>query len=178
MSYDDYWSFKKNKVSNEVILRNEFDFDEVAIQHFLSNWMKCIEAPEFLAYDKKLPGAKDALVRLSKYAELHICTARQLRQSAVNQLDRLGLLPYFKTVMVTGQSQRKDELIATSLSRLSPKDWMIGDTGKDIQVGHSLGIKTCGVLSGFLNEKSLKPYKPDIILPSIVDFTLCKLTNN
>jgi len=47
---------------------------------------------------------------------------------------------------------------------------MIGDTGKDIQVGQMLGIKTCAVLSGFLNEKALLNYGPDLILPTAADF--------
>ena len=170
LSYENYWAFKQNKMSNEAILINEFGFDEVATQHFVANWMKYIEEPEFLAYDKNLPLVKVTLDRLSKQAELHICTSRQFRQTAVDQLDRLGLLSYFKTVMVTGQVKSKNELICSSISGLSPKDWIIGDTGKDIQVGHALGIQTCAVLSGFLSEKSLRPYKPDMILISVADF--------
>jgi phosphoglycolate phosphatase len=172
LSHDDYWAFKQNKVSNETILANEFGFDEVETQNFMANWMKNIEAPEFLAYDKRLPRLNETLERLNKLAALHICTARQDRQSAVDQLDRLGLLSFFNTVMVTGQKKSKHELIAASISGLSPQDWMIGDTGKDIQVGHSLGIKTCGVLSGFLSEKSLRPYKPDLILLTVADFNI------
>jgi phosphoglycolate phosphatase len=112
------------------------------------------------------------LDRLSKKATLHICTARQYRQSALDQLDRLGLLSYFNTVMVTEQSKSKDELITSTVLELSPNDWIVGDTGKDIQVGHALGIKTCAVLSGFLSKKSLLPYKPDLILQSVDDFHL------
>jgi phosphoglycolate phosphatase len=175
MSHDDYWEFKQNKVSNEAILANEFGFDELAIKNFVSNWMRYIESSEFLALDKTVPGVKEALDRLSEQAELHVCTARQFRQSTVDQLDGLGLLSYFNSIMVTEQKKRKDDLIFDYVSGLSPKDWMIGDTGKDIQVGHALGIKTCGVLSGFLSEKSLKLYKPDLILSSVADF---KLVNN
>lgn len=170
LSYDEYWEFKQNKISNETILANEFGFDEVFIKNFVVNWMECIESPEFLAFDEVVPGVKDALDKLSKQSKLHVCTARQFRQSTVDQIDRLGLLSYFNTVMVTEQRKSKNDLIFDYISGLSPKDWMIGDTGKDIQVGHALGIKTCGVLSGFLNEKSLKPYKPDLILSSVADF--------
>ena len=61
------------------------------------------------------------------------------------------------------------ELVRT-LPSLASQDWMIGDTGKDIQVGQMLGIKTCAVLSGFLNEKALLNYGPDLILPTAADF--------
>jgi phosphoglycolate phosphatase len=172
LSHEDYWTFKQNKVSNETLLLNEFGFDEESTQSFVANWMKYIEAPEFLAYDKSLPKVSETLNRLSKQATLHICTARQYRQPALDQLDRLGLLSYFNTVMVTEQSKSKDELIASTVLKLSPNDWIIGDTGKDIQVGHALGIKTCAVLSGFLSEKSLLPYKPNVILQSLNDFHL------
>jgi phosphoglycolate phosphatase len=178
LSYDDYWVFKQNKVSNEAILANEFGYDEVAIKNFVANWMKYIESPEFLEFDKIIPRVKETLDRLSKQAELHVCTARQFRQSTIEQIDGLGLLSYFNTIMVTEQKKRKDDLIFDYVSGLSPKDWMIGDTGKDIQVGHALGIKTCGVLSGFLSEKSLRPYKPDLIFSSVADFEFFNLNNN
>jgi phosphoglycolate phosphatase len=74
--------------------------------------------------------------------------------------------------MVTEQSKSKSELIAASVSGLAPQDWMIGDTGKDIQVGHTLGIKTCAVLSGFLNAESVRPYRPDVMKPTVADFHL------
>jgi phosphoglycolate phosphatase len=172
LSHTEYWAYKKNKVSNEAILKNEFGFNEVKIRNFGANWMKYIEAPEFIAHDKILPGVHETLDRLSKNAALHVCTARQYKQTAIDQLNRLSLLNYFKSVMVTEQTKSKNELIMASVPRLSPTDWIIGDTGKDIQVGHALGIKTCGVLSGFLNEKSLLPYKPDVILLSVADFQL------
>lgn len=175
LSYEDYWELKQNKISNETILVNKFGFDEVATQYFVANWMECIEAAEFLAFDKNLPGVKETLDRLSKQAELHVCTARQFRQSTIDQLERLGLLSYFNTIMVTEQRKSKKDLIFDYVSGLSSNDWMIGDTGKDIQVGHAIGIKTCGVLSGFLSEKSLKLYKPYLILPSVADFMFHEL---
>ncbi len=170
LSYNDYWAFKKNKFSNEFILINEFSFDEDKVKCFLINWMKYIETPEFLAYDQKLTRVNETLDRLSKQYALHVCTARQYRQSVIDQLKRLHLLSYFNSVMVTEQRKSKSELIAASVSGLTSRDWIIGDTGNDIQAGNNLGIKTCGVLSGFLSEKSLLLYKPDLIIQSIDDF--------
>lgn len=169
LTHEAYWSFKKDKVSNETILTKEFGFGADDIEQFVTEWMQRIEAPEFLALDKNFFGVSSALERLSEQARLHVCTARQHRKSAIEQLDSLGLLPYFDSVMVTEQSRSKEELIAT-LHDLGPRDWIIGDTGKDIQVGQFLGIKTCAVLSGFLSEKHLRHYKPDMILPFAADF--------
>lgn len=171
LSHESYWAFKRNKVSNETILAKEFGYDAADIERFVVDWMERIEAPEYLSLDKNFPGMHEALERLGKQARLHVCTARQHRQMAVDQLDRLGLLPYFDSVVVTEQSRSKEELIA-ALPGLGPQDWILGDTGKDIQVGQALGIKTCAVLSGFLSEKSLWPYGPDLILPVAADFRL------
>ena len=171
LSHTTYWSLKQNKVSNETILAKTLDFDAIAIQRFTAAWMEHIEAPEFLALDTNFPGMHEALSRLGKQARLHVCTARQHRRPVIDQLDHLGLLPYFDSVMVTGQTQGKEHLIA-AIPELDPQDWILGDTGKDIQVGQALGIKTCAVLSGFLSEQSLHPYGPDLILPSAVDFYL------
>lgn len=171
LTFESYWTLKRGKVSNENILTKEFGFDAVAVECFVFDWMASIETPELLAFDTNFPGMHEALHRLSKQARLHVCTARQHRQSAVDQIDRLGLLPFFESIMVTEQSKSKEELIA-SVSGLGSQDWIIGDTGKDIKVGQELGIKSCAVLSGFLSEKSLRPYGPDLILPMATDFWL------
>lgn len=169
LTFESYWTLKRGKVSNETILAKEFGYDAVAIERFVSIWMESIESPEFLAFDTNFSGIHETLERLSKQARLHVCTARQHRQPTVDQIDHLGLLPFFESIMVTEQTKNKEELIAT-VSGLGPQDWIIGDTGKDILVGQSLGIKTCAVLSGFLSKKSIKPYGPDLILPIATDF--------
>lgn len=169
LTYEGYWAFKQDEVSNEAILVKEFGFDAAAIERFVANWMKCIEAPEFLALDKNFPGMKKTLEVLRKQAKLHVCTARQTRQPVLDQLERMGLLTYFDSIMVTEQSRGKEDLIAT-LPSLGPQDWIIGDTGRDIQVGKFLEIKTCAVLSGFRNRKNLLHYNPDLILPTAVEF--------
>jgi phosphoglycolate phosphatase len=171
LSYESYWEFKRNKVSNEAILAKEFGYDKTAIERFFADWMERIEAPEYLLLDKNFPGMHEALERLGKQARLHVCTARQHRHMAVDQLNRLGLIDHFDSVMVTEQSRGKEELIADLLD-VGPQDWILGDTGKDIQVGQALGIKTCAVLSGFLSKKSLWPYGPNLILPVASDFRL------
>lgn len=168
-SFESYWAFKQNQVSNETILAHEFGYDAAAIKCFVADWMELIEAPEYLSLDTAIPSIHDALDRLGKEARLHVCTARQHRWLAIDQLNHLGLLACFDRVMVTEQSRSKEELIS-ELPDLGPNDWIIGDTGKDIQVGQALGIKTCAVLSGFLSEKRIKAYNPHLILPTATDF--------
>jgi phosphoglycolate phosphatase len=63
---------------------------------------------------------------------------------------------------VTQQRKEKFDLINDEVL-ISKQDWFVGDTGKDIQTGKKLGIKTAAVLSGFLNKEKLMEYEPDVI---------------
>ena len=169
LTFESYWALKRDKVSNEAILANDLGFDAVAIKRFVSDWMERIESPELLVFDTNFPSMHETLERLSSLARLHVCTARQHRQAVIDQMDRLGLLTHLKSIMVTEKRKSKEDLIA-AVPELGPQDWIIGDTGKDIQVGQVMGINTCAVLSGFLNEKSLKPYRPNLILQVATEF--------
>lgn len=169
LSFESYWELKRDQVSNEIILASEFGYDAVAIKSFVANWMDLIEEPDYLALDTLIPCIQDSLDKLREDASVHVCTARQHRTLVVGQLSRLGLLGYFDSVMVTEQRRSKEELIE-NLPNLGPSDWIIGDTGKDIQVGQALGLNTCAVLSGFMNEERLKAYNPRLILPTAADF--------
>ena len=172
LSFEQYWVLKRNKVSNETILSTKLGQNNEFIASFVSKWMQLIESPSYLEMDGNLPGVLTNLAQLKNRASLHVCTARQLRQPALNQLASLDLLPFFDQVLVTEQKNSKDTLIKAHIRDLSSCDWIVGDTGKDIEVGKSLNIKTCAVLSGFLNRDSLLTYLPDVILDTAADFNL------
>lgn len=169
MSYDLYWSYKRDKISNESILFNIYSYSQTQIEHFIDEWMSLIETPEYIDIDTNFFGIHGYLENLCKQAKLHICTARQFRQPVLEQLSNLGLIQYFESIMVTEQKKNKEDLLA-EIPDLRPDDWILGDTGHDITVGKRVGIKTCAVLSGFLSEKSLLPYAPDLILPIVTGF--------
>lgn len=170
LSYEQYWAFKENKTSNETILASELSYTKQDVAVFVKEWMALIESPELLQLDTSFSYTHDTLTRLQQQATLHLCTARQLRETAFEQLARLNLLPFFDQVLVTEQKRTKEDLIKAHVSELCSQDWILGDTGKDVQVGKALAIKTCAVLSGFLNEKSLRAYNPDWIIDSVTDF--------
>ena len=155
-----------------MILANQFGFEKDAIDCFLKNWMCLIETPPYLELDTNFNGMHDTLSRLIEQAELHVCTARQLFQPVLDQLQRLDLLHFFNKILVTEQQISKEQLIGKQIPNLTDHDWILGDTGKDIQVGKSLNLKTCAVLSGFLNCEMLSAYEPDIIINSAVHFSL------
>ena len=171
LSYQQYWDVKRKKISNEAILKFHLGYDQNRIHNFLADWMILIEAPPYLALDSSFTGIPAFLDKLKQHADLYVCTARQFRQPAMDQLARLNLLHNFKQVLVTEQRQSKVSLIESYVSSLSERDWLVGDTGKDIQAGKLLNIKTCAVLSGFLNEKALQSYEPDWIIESVTSFS-------
>jgi phosphoglycolate phosphatase len=169
LSYQDYWAFKKCKISNETILHEKFSFKNSQIERFVIDWMILIESPQFLSFDKNFEGIHEALESVKSLASLHVCTHRQNKPAVNEQLENLGLMPFFETVLVTEQVISKRDLIV-EIQGLGSEDWFVGDTGVDVEVGKSLNIKTCGVLSGFLNRQSLEHSKPDLIKLSIVEF--------
>lgn len=172
LDFDDYWSLKRNKVSNEGILREVFSFKESKIKLFLHSWMELIEAPQYLALDKNIDGVISHIRLNLLEFNLYVCTDRQLRDPVISQLRNLGLLSFFRNILVTEKSKTKEDLILSEVKNLSSADWVIGDTGKDIQVGHALKMNTCAVLSGFLSYEKLLPYCPDKIINSVSEFIL------
>lgn len=172
LTFEKYWELKRAKFSNSALLRQYEDFSDEEIIFFERTWMSLIETPEHLALDTNFPGLHETLARLTTQATLHVCTARQNRQPVLDQLDKFNLLKYFDGVLVTLQNSSKEELIEAHLPNRGSHDWIIGDTGKDIQVGQRLGMQTCAVLSGFLSRESLLPYGPDRLLAFASEFTL------
>ena len=170
LTYSEYWDLKQNKVSNQEILAQNYGYTESQIQRFVQEWMRLIEAPEFIKLDSNLHHIHDTLSLLKNHAELYVCTARQHRSVVIDQLEDLHLLPFFCKVLVTEQSVTKEELIANHVSQLSMQDWMVGDTGMDVLCGKSLGMNTCAVLSGFLSKASLLQYESDLLLDSVTEF--------
>ncbi len=174
LTYDQYWAFKKNKISNEEILEIELGYDNAMIGEFVANWMSLIESKPYLELDRSFDGVYETLEKLQELGDLYVCTARQLRQPVLEQLSDLNFLQFFKRVLVTEQKVKKESLIANYVVGLSCQDWFVGDTGGDIQVGKFLNMRTCAVLSGFLSAESLKRYNPELIIESVADFYNCK----
>ena len=172
LSFSDYWDLKKDKISNEYILKNLLLYSNEKFNDFLNSWMILIETPKYLELDKNFEGNKSLIERDLCDFNLYICTDRQFIDSTHIQLKNLGLFGLFKKVLVTEQKRKKADLIIDEIENLSHNDWIIGDTGRDIQVGHQLKINSCAVLSGFLGYKSLIEYSPTKIIPGVSDFKL------
>lgn len=162
LTYSEYWELKKQKISHKEILINKIGLSEKQFIEFEKKWMSEIEKERWLELDRPFDGISKMLERLSKYNVLYLVTARQSKKNVMEQLSTFGWLSYFNKILVTEQKFEKYQLIAENVV-VSSNDFIIGDTGKDIETGKMLGIRTIAVLSGFLSEKSLVEYNPDYI---------------
>jgi phosphoglycolate phosphatase len=174
LTFDDYWLFKRRQIDHRLILKEHFGYSEDKIDFFTKKWMEKIESREWLRFDKPFSGVTELLQQLSKDCNLYIVTARQSETIAAEQIEELGWNKILKDIFVTCQETEKQDLILEH-TKPEKEDWFIGDTGKDIQTGKALGIRTIGVLSGFRDRQSLEKYKPDIILDSVLNITFRQL---
>ena len=132
----------------------EFHLDKYKTGHKAVNWGS-----------KK---AQETTERLEKFMDEHI---NPNTQTYYKQIEDFGWLGIFNEILVTERKKSKLELMHKVLKG-SKKGWMIGDTGKDIQAGKKLSLKTAAVLTGFLNKKVLISYTPDLILDDVTNFKI------
>lgn len=172
LSFDEYWLLKRNQVSNAQILSDQLGLPERAIRRFFEDWMKLIEDPRYLKLDRAFPGVLGALTELREQANLHLCTNRQDRRRTEQQLESLGMTGFFRKIMVTEQRNTKDQLIRSEVQAFGEPDWLVGDTGEDIRIGRLCKLQTCAVSNGFSSPATLARWHPDLILPSVIEFSV------
>ena len=170
LSYDEYWMLKQNKINHKQILCSNFQYSFEKYEKFERLWMKKIEEIDWLEIDKPFDGIIEYLKDLYQNHRVLIVTARQFEDLVIQQIKKLGLYSFVHEVLVTSQKVDKFDIIINNVN-VSPNAWFIGDTGKDIKTVKALGIRTAGVLTGFLNRSSLESYEPDIIVEKVTDLT-------
>lgn len=168
LSFDEYWNYKRNKIDHREMLKKFFSFSQDEIFLFQENWLDQIELPQWLALDKPFRGVTEYLLELKKQHELYIVTARQFENILLSQLTDFGWNGIFVKVFVTAQKTEKADMIKKAVAT-NETDWFVGDTGKDIQTGKSLGLRTAAVLSGFLSKEKLQEYEPEIIVDNVIN---------
>ncbi len=165
LSFDEYWLIKRQKVSQANMLSKYFGYDDTRIAAMHAEWMKKIEEPARLALDMPFDGVDVLLNEISTQFTLYLVTARQKPDLVIKQLGNLDWKAMFTQVLVTEQRFRKLELIEHNVA-YSSSDVMVGDTGEDIMVGKSLGLRTVAVTYGILNADILGSYSPDVLIDS------------
>lgn len=170
LSYEDYWGHKFNKLSNQKILTSFYGWSDEQTKSFTDEWMSNIEDDTYLALDTPIPGVHRFLDRARELGVLSLCTARQSKSQLAKQLLSLNLSHYFDNILVTEQKLTKVDLISSFVENLNSSDWLVGDTGHDINTAKELGIKSCAVLTGFMLEENLVTYEPDLIISDVTEF--------
>lgn len=168
-SKNEYWLLKRNKINHLEILHREFDYSNDQVSEFQKKWMDQIERAEWIRFDKPFENVTNYLKALKQINELYVVTSRQYEDVAVSQLQSYGWSDLFNDVLVTRQVVSKSDMIRKF--NVVSIDWMVGDTGKDIQEGKRLGLLTAGVLTGFLNRNRLEEYNPEVIVNTVTDLT-------
>ena len=127
-----------------------------------------------LEFDTVIRGAHKRLISLSLGNCLILCTARSNAQSLNEQLVKLGIFDLFSDILQVQLGSSKAELLSryyeTSPVSRGSQAWMIGDTSEDIQAGISVGLKTCGVLSGLATRAIFKEAGASQICDSLTYF--------
>jgi phosphoglycolate phosphatase len=175
LSFTEYWDLKRLQVGHEKII-SDLNNPGLAFEDFHGNWMKKIESKEYLELDTPFPGVIEMLAGLKKKGnQVTIVTSRQFPELAQWQINKWGWQEYISNIIVTEQNAEKVDLIKRQFFTLDPSDIIAGDTGKDIEAGHQLGIISIAVLSGFRNRESLLKYKPDYIFDSVTEIDFEKI---
>jgi len=163
LSFDAYWKIKRKQKGHSYILKEYYDYSKKAIIDFEQKWMSEIELPQWLQYDKPFVWVNDFFNYLHPHYQLYIVTSRQSEKAVTEQLSQYTWSDLLSGILVTKQHFEKSDLLVPFLMN-KENSWMVGDTGKDIQTGQKIGIKTAGVLTGFRDFESLQKYNPDIIV--------------
>jgi phosphoglycolate phosphatase len=180
LSFGEYWNYKKNKISHEILLTEYLSHEPIRIKCFQEEWIKKIEETRYLDMDEPFPEVRELLERLHRQYNLYIISHRQSSVSAQYQIDKWGWRKYFKKILITNQKIKKADMILKEILDFGPEDILVGDTGDDIMTAKQLQIISVAVLSGFLNKESLIAYQPDYIFNSVsdIDFEKVSISNN
>lgn len=165
---DAYWAEKRNKSTNEQILKRFCGYDEARINKFKALWLSRIESPEYLSLDRPFVFTSSVLEYcFEKRYEIYFVTLRQSKSAVIQELKDKDLLRFCRDCLVSEGRGTKADLIHKEGLSVHNEDFFIGDTGVDIIAGKEIGASTVAVLSGFRNERVLQSYEPDYIIKDI-----------
>ena len=110
-------------------------------------WALHVEAPGWLALDRPLPGAREALAWLRGHSVLVVVlTARQHPDRVRGEVERLGLRELVDDLLVVAPSAAVREKGA-ALARLAPRGY-VGDSETDGAAARKAGVPFVAVTTG------------------------------
>ena len=165
---EEFWNRKRSGQKTIELLPNYFS--DSVVHEFMNEWFRRIEDITYLRYDTLVPQALTILDFLEKSAELILVTLRHNKKNLFWELNSLGLLNYFKEVLVGSTSSNdKSRLIQEYLNKIPPctKLAMIGDSEVDLGVGKQFSMLTIAVTYGIRSKKFLCKLEPNFCLESL-----------
>ncbi len=166
----DYWEIKRGRRDVDALPGY---LPEHLIASYHQERINRIEAPEYLTYDRLLPGAQPALTSLATRDRLVLVTLRRNPAAVHQQLRDLAIDFVFDQIIVGHAADEEPHWRAKA--RLIERDnqcgrlpaVVVGDTEADVLAGRSLGLATIAVLSGIRNRELLEALQPNRLLASI-----------
>ena len=168
-----YWGLRSSGVGlSDALLSLGISIEK--IDEFKSEWARNVEEAEMLSLDTIIDGAHAKLTLLGASSNLVLCTARANADNLNAQLISLNILDLFSSVLLVPSGVSKSIAVSsyyeTNEEIMSSEDWIIGDTLEDIQAGNSIGIKTCGVLTGLATVAIFKEARASQVCDSLAKF--------
>lgn len=136
-----------------------------------SEWILLIENPEYLAADFLYPNIIQILNNLSEENDLFLITARNNKNNAYKQIEKLGIKQYFTGISVVDSCSKTSTLKAVELNKFKINCFM-GDTESDYNAAQIAGCDFKAVGYGFRSENYWKGlFKSVLVLDSINNFS-------
>jgi pyrophosphatase PpaX len=130
--------------------------------------------PLGVALSRPLPGAREAMERLSSRIGLGIATSRRA-DTALRILDGLGLRSFFGAVIGIEHVERAKPdpepvlLALQQLGSLPAHAAMVGDTTDDILAGRSAGTRAIGVTTGAHDRAQLMNAGAHLVVDGLLE---------
>jgi len=168
---NDYWDFKRNKLSEENILKRNKG-EQTFINNYLSLRGTLLEDPYYLKYDQLFTGVIEMLETVSKKNDLIMVTNRNNRANLLAQIERLTISHFFKKILNTYTQEEprylaKTNIIRKNISLVDSKTWFFGDSEMDMLAGKSLNSTTVGVSLGIRESELLVKLSPDYLIDTM-----------
>lgn len=172
MTYAEYWSIKRQRVSQAEMLKRYFGYNDEMARRFHEKWLEHVEDETLLNDDIPVEGITKRLVALSERHTIYLLTARQNPLLVERQICNFGWKGLFSDLIVTRRASDKCEAVRCAVGTVSCGA-VIGDTGEDVKTAKELGLKSIAVGWGILSPEVLKEYNPDFLAERIEDLDSC-----
>lgn len=172
MTYSEYWSIKRQRISQAEMLKTYFGYNDEMVDSFHKAWLEHVEDEALLEDDFPVEGITERLESLSKRHTLYLLTARQNSEFVKRQMCNFGWNNLFLELIVTHRASEKCEAVRCVVGKVS-QGAVIGDTGEDVKTAKELGLRSIAVGWGILSPAVLIQYNPDFLAERIEDLDNC-----